>query len=120
MEYLTPSQWLSFLRRSKPGEENAVPQGGQPILVVTPADQPLLPHHAKFLPAVVKVTRKDSQVVTYRRLRTPRVLVWGPQTSYASIYLFTVGISLIISHNCSFLKYNQIQLPITIPLLGLA
>ena len=90
MEPLTLSQWLTFYRQEHTGREVITPQIGHQVLLVTPADQPPLNNHSKILPPIVRIVRKDGKAVIYRLMKTPRILVWGPRTFYATLYLFTV------------------------------
>ena len=95
LESVTPSQWDTFYRRAKPGQEGATYREGGPVIpVITPADLPPLRGHATTLPSVVEVIREDrgGQRRVYRLRRKPQLLDWRPRSNYADIYQFSVSI----------------------------
>ena len=92
MEPVTYAQWKMFYRQVNVGtqEWNAAPQQGINVRVVTPIDQPLQPQHTPLLPTVVELVRPDGLPIKYRLRRMPRLLDWGPTSSYSDLFLFKV------------------------------
>jgi hypothetical protein len=88
MEPVTYAQWKMFYRQVDHG--TPAPQQGINVRVVTPIDQPLQPQHTPLLPTAVELVRLCGLPVKYLLRRMPRLLDWGPRSSYSNLFLFKV------------------------------
>lgn len=91
LECLCFGQFMMWYRLAKPGQEQANPRFNQVVNICSPEDLAPPAGHTD-LPAVLRLT--DGTVLRLRRL--PCALNWGPASSYASIMLFTVHMTLLI------------------------